>query len=118
MAAERDIHVKQDNTFVHAIVIWDGLNEQGQKVPSDLTGYKFFSDIKKAGSSRLSPAVGDVLGSFSVSIEDNIVTLTLSSEDSAQVPPGKHWYDIQSISPDGKVFTYLAGNITFLPGVA
>lgn len=78
----------------------------------------FSSEIRRSGDTPLSPSGNDVLASFSTSTTSNTVTLTLSSSDSGALPPGKHLYDIQSISPEGKVYTYLYGTITVLPEIA
>jgi hypothetical protein len=118
MAAERNIYVRQGDTFTHALILWDGYDAGGSKIPADIDGYSFHSDIRRSGETHLSPAGDEVLASFSASVDANIVTLVLSSSDSNGVPPGRHWYDVEAISPEGKVFTYISGEIIFLPRVA
>jgi hypothetical protein len=119
MAAERNIYVRQGNTFTHSVVLWDGYDDLGNKVPMELSEYTFASDIREAGEDGpLSEPGEEILASFSYSVDENIVTLTLSSEDSEEVPPGKHWYDIQSKNGDGIITTLLSGTIIFLPRVA
>lgn len=78
----------------------------------------FSSEIRRSGDTPLSPSGDDILASFSTSTISNTVTLTLSSDDSSALPPGRHWYDIQSITPERKVYTYLYGTITVLPEIA
>lgn len=115
MAAERNFYIRQGDTFTHTIVVWNGVDENGDKIPLDLTDAGVFSDIRVAGESPLSEP-GAVLGSFIGSASGNIITLILSSTESATIPPGKHWYDIEVITNIRK--TYLSGTVIVIPAVA
>lgn len=125
MAAERNIYVRQGDTFTHSLILWDGYDESGNKIPLDLDGFSFQSQIREAGEDGRFSDAGEmfaneeetIFSEFETEILDNIVTCTLSSERSEIVPPGRHWYDIQAETPGG-IVTYLYGTIIFLPRIA
>lgn len=117
MTAERNFYIRQGDTFTHTVILWDGIDEQtGEKIPLDLTGYTVESQIREAGEDLLSDA-GPLLANFEYSLEGNVITTTLSSEQTADIPPGKHWYDVQL--DDGQlIFTCLHGIVSVVPAVA
>lgn len=119
MAAERNFYIRQGDTFTHTLVVWNGVDPvTNQKIPLDLEslGAQVSSEIRRAGETPLSDS-GDLLATFTVQNPvGNSVVLKLDSEESAGIPPGKHWYDIQVITD--KTETYLSGIVIVLPAVA
>jgi hypothetical protein len=124
MAAERNIFIRQGNTFTHAIILWDGVVD-GVKTPADLSGYTFASEIREAGETPFSNSgslfynENETLSStFESVIDGNQVIFTLSSERAEIIPPGRHWYDIQQIDDQDRQTTLLSGTVVVLPEIA
>ena len=115
MTAKRNFYIRQGDTFTHTIIVWNGTDESGERVPVDLTDADIYSDIKAAGETPLSEP-GSLLASFEASASGNVITLLLDSDTSAAIVPGKHWYDVEVILDKNK--TYLNGTVIVLPAVA
>lgn len=117
MPANVDLSIKQGDTFTLTVNFTDGAGNN-----RDVTGLLYDAEIRRAGVSRLSPA-RELLAEFEVDYTDPAagqITFVLQHYDSAAIPPGRHWYDIQEIdestSPD-IVFTPIGGSVTVAPDV-
>lgn len=119
MAAERNFYIRQGDTFTHTLIVWDGVDPVTQeKIPLDLEGLGAVvtSEIREAGETPLSDS-GELLATFdAASPVENTVVLSLDSETSATIPPGKHWYDVQVVTSSKQ--TFLSGTVIVLPAVA
>lgn len=117
MTAERNFYIRQGDTFTHTIILWEGVSEvDGSKIALDLSGYTIASQIREAGEDFFSDS-GALLAEFDHSVEGNVITTVLSSAQTALIPPGKHWYDVQ-IDDGQEVLTCLHGVVAVVPAVA
>jgi len=123
MAGVRNIHIRQGDTFTHFVDINFSLG-----IPESIEDYEFESQVREAGYDPLSPtSSGPPLAVFNISspeVSGNRakVACVLSHEQTSDIPPGKHWYDIQMLEKDGEVegrlVTLLYGTIVVIPEIS
>lgn len=116
--AQYDISIDQHRTWSFYAIIKES------DVAQDLTGYNFVFTVKKDASQKrpfikrtlcrgnVSDGAFDPLplgvGGASAG-ETGSIFITLSSIETAGLPPGKHLYDIYMTKPNGEVSTLLSG---------
>lgn len=75
---------------------------------TDITGYKFFLTLKAEfadedpGALQVSTTAGD---DWADEPEEGLAYLTAKAEETAEVPAGKYYWDIQEITADGDIRT-------------
>lgn len=79
--------------------------------PSDLTGSTIEAEIHSA------PGANDVLGTFTISVTTNVITLTLPAAVSAVLPLHNVW-DCVITYPNGVIRTVALGRLDLSPRVS
>lgn len=108
MAPTRNLTIDQGSTFSISVELSDALDN-----PLDLTDYDIRAQLRKSYGSN-------TFTEFSTSSGDNpengVITLTLTSEQTTLLRPGRYVYDIE-IENDDEVVRVLEGIITVTPEV-
>jgi hypothetical protein len=76
--------------------------------PFDLTGYTATAEV------RADAEASQVMAVFDVELTDpaaGVLVMSLSPQESAKLKPPRAYWDLQLVSPDGYVRTYLAGPV-------
>jgi hypothetical protein len=108
MAGYSDQYLEQGSTFTSQLTLADAYGN-----PYNLTGFTVSSRAKK---SYISSNVAIVFTTTITSANSGIVTLSLPSANTANVPYGKYVYDV--IVNDGSTITrVLEGQVFVAPGV-
>jgi hypothetical protein len=107
MATKANIIIDQGSTFSTTIFITD---DAGLAI--DLTGYTGASKIKKHYTSSNSH-------SFTVSVTGNVgvISLSMTSNQTSNIVPGRYVYDIELTSPASAVSRVVEGIVTVTPQV-
>lgn len=90
-------------------------------LPFDATGYDIRFTVRQRGFNGSTDDSNAVIaltsGDGSISVdENNVLTIELSGSDT-RVNPGKYIFDIQFVSPEGKVSSTRAQEIEFIADV-
>jgi hypothetical protein len=108
MATTRNLTIDQGTTFSISIELSDAIDN-----PLDLTEYTIRAQLRKSYGSN-------TFTEFSTSSGDNpengVITLSLTSEQTTSLRPGRYVYDIE-IENDDEVVRVLEGIITVTPEV-
>lgn len=101
-------HYRGDS-FTAEVTVWD---DEAKTVPTDFTG------VDLAAQLRATPDDEEVLATFDLSVDGNVITLMLTPEQTAALPGSVAW-DVQADwDGDGvNVSTLLAGKLTIAPDV-
>ena len=106
MAQKLNLIVDQGTTFATSFTVNDDAGS-----PIDFTGYTGHAQIRKHYTS--SNAV-----SFAVTANSSgIVTLSLSSNTTNSMTPGRYVYDVELISPGNSTSRVVEGIVTLTPQV-
>jgi len=96
MELNRDLEIYQGDDFSHTVNLYDtdgSLFVFGGQ-------HSFSGKIREAGETTLDPP-GPVLATMDVDINSpGEVIFSIPSEETADIPPGRHWYEIRFITTD------------------
>jgi hypothetical protein len=117
MHLNRNLDIYQGDDFSHTVNIFD---TGGQPFVFG-SQHSFSAKIKEAGATSLSPA-GPTLAVFDWKKENpGKVSISLTSNNTKQIPPGRHWYEVKMITSQGAappiVLTLFAGLAVVHPEV-
>lgn len=108
MATKANLIIDAGTDFSTTITI---VNNETEDVV-DLTGYEARAQMRKHYSS-----VSYVEFGASIDPEGGDVTLTLSSEETTALKPGRYVYDVEVVNQSGIVSRILEGIVTITPNV-
>lgn len=118
MISSRNLDLYQGDDFTHTITLYD---TDGTLFDFGVE-HSFSGKIREAGKTTLDPA-GPVLATMDVDINSpGEVVLSIPSEETTVIPPGRHWYEIRMIidQPDEEpdyVITLFSGLAVVHPEV-
>lgn len=109
MATFRNLTIDQGSTYSISIELSDALGNS-----LDLTGYLVRAQLRKSYGSN---SYTEFTTSTGDNPENGVITLSLSSEQTGGLRPGRYVYDIEIESQEEEVTRVLEGIITVTPEV-
>lgn len=108
MASITNLFVDQGSDYSNIITV-----ESANGVGLDLTEYTVKSQMRKSYTSSTAYDFTAVVSSA----VDGQITLSLSSADSEEIPPGRYLYDVEITSPINKKTRVVEGIATITPQI-
>jgi hypothetical protein len=108
MATSRNLTIDQGSTYSISIELSDALGNS-----LDLSGYTIRAQLRKSYGSN---TFTEFTSSSGINPENGVITLSLTSEQTGALRPGRYVYDIE-IENEDEVTRVLEGIITVTPEV-